>query len=106
MTTPSPLARISLQIVVSSLSSPPGFSPKLISSRHRAGDPALVGDPRHRGKAHAGGAAHDLEDRRHRVDSRHRGEVALEVVRHAIPFAFRGLLGARLWRVTRLNEEA
>ena len=33
MTTPSPLARISLQIVVSSLSSPPGFSPKLISSR-------------------------------------------------------------------------
>src|SRR5215211_4039360 len=33
MTTGRPLARISLQIVVSTLSSPPGASPKLISSR-------------------------------------------------------------------------
>ena len=33
MTTASPLCRISLQIVVSTFSSPPGFSPNAISSR-------------------------------------------------------------------------
>ena len=41
---------------------------------HRAGDPAVLGDPRDGGEAHAGGAADDFEDGRHRVDRRDRAE--------------------------------
>jgi hypothetical protein len=61
-------SRISSQIVVSTGSSPPGTSPKAMSSLHAAGDPALLGDTRDRGEAHAGGATDDVEDRRHRID--------------------------------------
>ena len=50
---------------------------------HRAGDPAVLGDARDRGKAHAGGAADDVEDGRNRVDAADRVDVVLEVVRHA-----------------------
>ncbi len=45
---------------------------------HAAGDPAILGDTRHRGEAHAGGAADDVEDRRHRIDPPDRCDIELE----------------------------
>src|SRR5260221_11208503 len=59
MTTASPVSRISLQIVVSTRSSPPGWRPKAISSRtaHRANDPAILDHARYRGEAETRRAA-------------------------------------------------
>jgi hypothetical protein len=54
---------------------------------HRAGDPAVLGDPGDGGKAHAGGAADDLEDGGHRVDRRdraERAERAVNILRQAL----------------------
>ena len=46
----------------------------------RAGDPAILGDPRHGGEAHARGAAHHVEDRRHHVEATDGGDVPLDPV--------------------------
>jgi hypothetical protein len=53
----------------------PGLEPKLNFVEHRAGDPAILRHPGDRGEAHAGRAAHDLENLRDRIDARDRGDV-------------------------------
>jgi hypothetical protein len=53
-----------------------GFHPQFTAWRkternlvaHRAGDPAILGHPRHRRKTKARSAADDLKDRRHGID--------------------------------------
>ncbi len=56
-----------------------GLEPELDLVAHLAGDPAVLADPRHRGKAHAGRAAHDLENRGHDVDPRDRRDLPISV---------------------------
>jgi hypothetical protein len=68
MTTATPLSRISSQMVVSTSSSPPGLQAEGDVVLDRAGDPAVLGDARHRGEAHAGGAADHVQDFRRHVD--------------------------------------
>ena len=46
---------------------------------HRAGDPAILGDARDRGEAHAGGAADHLQDRGHGVESCDRRDFSLGI---------------------------
>ena len=93
MTTASPDWRISLQIVVATLSSPPGTRPKAILSTHAAGDPAVLGDPGDRGKAHAGDAADDVKDGRNGADAADRVDIVLKVVRpRACPEKISGTL--------------
>ena len=49
-----------------------------------AADPAIVGDTRHRGKAHAGGAADHFQNGGNRRNGGDGVEVSLEIVRHEI----------------------
>ena len=46
---------------------------------HGAGDPAVLGHARHRGEAHAGDAAHDIEHGRNHIDPRNRSNVPLQI---------------------------
>ena len=45
---------------------------------HAAGDPAVFRHPRDRGEAHAGGAADDIQDRRHCLYSAYRDDVGFQ----------------------------
>lgn len=46
-----------------------GGEPEADLVAHAAGDPAVLGDPGDRGKAHGGGAAHHLQDGRDGLDA-------------------------------------
>ena len=50
---------------------------------HGAGNPAVLGDARHRGEAHARRAAHDIEDLRHHIDLGDRGQVVRDITLHS-----------------------
>ena len=76
-------ARISLQMVVSTCSSPPGIEAEVDFVAHGAGDPAILGDPRHRGEAHAGRAADHLQNLWDRLDSGDGGQIVSKVVQKA-----------------------
>jgi hypothetical protein len=47
-----------------------------------AGDPPAFGDANDRGKPHAGGAADDIENGRHRPDTLYGVDIVLEFMRH------------------------
>jgi hypothetical protein len=49
---------------------------------HGAGDPAVLGHARHSGETHPCRAAHDVEDHRHGVDPRDRGQIRVDVICH------------------------
>ena len=50
-----------------------------------ADDPAVLGDAGDSGEAHAGDAAHDVEDGGNGADAGYRIDIVLEVVRHGNP---------------------
>jgi len=52
---------------------------------HCAANPALLGDPRHGRKTHAGRSAHHFENARDRRDALHGSDVRAEVGRHEAP---------------------
>jgi len=55
---------------------------------HRAGDPALLGHPRHRGESHPRRAAHDIENHRNGVDPGDDGQVVGKGVLQCGSFSF------------------
>jgi hypothetical protein len=59
-----------------------GFEAEIDFVIDREADPAVRGDARYGGKAHPGDAAHDIQDRRHRLDGLDHGDVCLKIVTH------------------------
>src|SRR4051812_34833698 len=49
-----------------------------------AGDPTILGHPRHRRESQAGSAAHNLQDRRYGIDPGNSGQIVSKGVFHGI----------------------
>jgi hypothetical protein len=72
-----------------------------------ARDPTVLGNPRDSRETHAGGPAHNFENRRYRLDAVDRGNISLKVVSHRDPpISYRQWLGrAGMTPQTRRNPQ-